>query len=234
MNNNFFSGLPKWTQTLHEANSDPSKYGLDDADVTGGGSSADTPASTSESSGTDNKYSLGDVNDNASDNSDPTDPTTSGTDPDSVMGSMDDSAGGNDGSGSLDTGDGTDPNAPTDDASTQPDNNSTSPLQILNLSDADKKLNNLRLFRQCKQLLANAENTKDKLNAKSMTATQQMLVDKLVINLDELHEDLTSYMTLKYSDSYETNVTAYLVYLQRYNIVLNMIRKINDLYKSSN
>lgn len=102
-------------------------------------------------------------------------------------------------------------------------------LKILNsISDKEYKLNNLKCYEYFRDLYKNVNDT---INNNIMSITtinprQKQIVDIVHNNLSNMISDLDVYMTLKFSDIYEDNILAYIVFLKRYQIAMKIIKLI--------
>lgn len=102
-------------------------------------------------------------------------------------------------------------------------------LKVLNLSEKDIKLNNLALFRKFKELYQNIDYSLNIITNKVVRGQRQKQVSDIVTaNLNSMETDMMTYMKHKFDSSYETNMTAYLTYLKRYNIAVELIRLLSD------
>jgi hypothetical protein len=98
-------------------------------------------------------------------------------------------------------------------------------IKVLNLSDTDRKLNNLKLFKQFKELYRDTESTIDGLSTKvTKSARQRQIFDVVTKNLSSMLDDLEIYMQYKFSDVYETNMTVYLTYTKRLKLATELLR----------
>ena len=198
---------------LLEAEGDDSKYSLD--------APTDTPQDDNKTNdniddqGDDSKYSLDDgTGEDANNDTQPDNPDDN-TDDTAVSGDVENDT------GDVDT---------TDDASMDDTTPQSNEIKILNLSEKDKQLNNLKLSRKFSVLINDIQVTIDNLISRpTYSQKQTQVIDKCMENLNDMVEDVKTYMTIKFSDTYETNVTAYLTFLKRFKTVLALIRVSNDL-----
>jgi hypothetical protein len=105
----------------------------------------------------------------------------------------------------------------------------SSDIKILNLSDKDKQLNNLKLFKRFGELRTNTSSALTMLTDRNgRTPTEQQVIDFVAKNLGEMIDELEMFMTAKFSDVYETNTNVYLTYLHRYKVAMGTIRTAYD------
>lgn len=112
----------------------------------------------------------------------------------------------------------------------EPVENSIPKLTILNLSEKDKKLNNLNLLKQFNEL---SKNISDNLNSNIINITtlnkkNNQIIDFVSDNLYKLVTEIQDYVLYKYDDVYEENVITYNAFLKRYHTALQLIRQIVD------
>ena len=108
--------------------------------------------------------------------------------------------------------------------------NSIPKLEILNLSEKDKKLNNLMILRKFKKLARSAnENLNNNIiNMTAMTKKQSQLIDIVCDNIAKMIDSINDYILYKFDDVYEENVVVYNAFLKRYKTAMELIREIVD------
>ena len=118
----------------------------------------------------------------------------------------------------------------SDETEEQDNINSIPKLEILNLSEKDKKLNNLMILRKFKKLARNAnENLNNNIiNMTAMTKKQSQLIDIVCDNITKMVDSINDYILYKFDDVYEENVVVYNAFLKRYKTAMELIREIVD------
>lgn len=118
----------------------------------------------------------------------------------------------------------------SDESQEQDNINSIPKLEILNLPDKDKKLNNLLILRKFKDLARSAnENLNNNIiNMTAMTKKQSQLIDIVCDNVNKMINSINDYILYKFDDVYEENVVVYNAFLKRYKIAMELIREIVD------
>ena len=118
----------------------------------------------------------------------------------------------------------------SDETEEQDNINSIPKLEILNLSEKDKKLNNLMILRKFKKLARSAnENLNNNIiNMTAMTKKQSQLIDIVCDNIAKMIDSINDYILYKFDDVYEENVVVYNAFLKRYKTAMELIREIVD------
>ena len=118
----------------------------------------------------------------------------------------------------------------SDETEEQDNINSIPKLEILNLSEKDKKLNNLMILRKFKKLARSAnENLNNNIiNMTAMTKKQSQLIDIVCDNITKMVDSINDYILYKFDDVYEENVVVYNAFLKRYKTAMELIREIVD------
>ena len=109
------------------------------------------------------------------------------------------------------------------------DANGIPDIQILNISETEKQLLNIKLLRSFKELYKNTDNSFNNITSiTTKTPKQVQVIDTVANNLSNMREDIKNYMQYKFNDVYETNMTGYLTYLKRYKLAMELIHLVID------
>ena len=109
-------------------------------------------------------------------------------------------------------------------------------LKVLNLSEEDRKLNNLMILKKFNELIRNVTDNLNNniINMTIKTKKESQIVNKVCDNLNDMIESIRNYVLYKFDDTYEENVVVYNAFLKRYQIAMKLIRQIIDDQSSDN
>lgn len=103
---------------------------------------------------------------------------------------------------------------------------STPGLRLLSsISDEQYRLCNIKLHKKFIELTEDVRNTINNtiMNIITINSRQRQAIDITHNNLISMIDDITNYVMYNFGNTYESNVIAYVTFLKRYQIAMNII-----------